>query len=464
MLTITSEMSSTIRAMFRSVTVLVSALAVLWPRIATAEEPRRLTLEQVTAAALKNPLATAAHYDTRAAKARIREMKGLQLARFKLTTFVAPSPKIECDNEDCTSTSPDDVPINIGGIYAGAKLSLTQPLSTFGKGSAVIAATRHAAAAAQHEEDAVAGDLAYRAATAYYSLKLARELIWMLEDGRDEIVKGRKTLEEKLAEGSPDVTVQDRLRLETLEAEVETRLTDAREAEATALAGIRALVGDEAVDIDDAPLAPADYNLLSGGAESYVERAEQELPELAAARAGVDALHAMTRYERARYLPDLALVASVNVARATSVDNPPSAFARDPFNTTGGELALVLRWKLDPLSQPARVARARETAKRAEALLEAAGRMAEFEVRKAHARAEQAKKRLEAAKKGEKAARGWVASVLQADAVGAASAKDLADAYLAYFTLRGRVLQSAYDWNLAIVALRRAVGEFHASK
>ena len=126
--------------------------------------------------------------------------------------------------------------------------------------------------------------------------------------------------------------------------------------------------------------------------------------------------------------------------------------------------SLVLSWKLDPLSQPARVDRAREKARQGAALLEAAGRMAEYEVRKAHAKATQAGKRLDAAKKGEKAARGWVASVLQAEAVGAASAKDYADAYIAYFTLHGRVLQSAYDWNLAIVGLRRAVGEFKAAR
>jgi outer membrane protein TolC len=42
--------------------------------------------------------------------------------------------------------------------------------------------------------------------------------------------------------------------------------------------------------------------------------------------------------------------------------------------------------------------------------------------------------------------------------VGTASARDLADAYLAYFTLRGRVFQSIYEWNLAITALERATG------
>ena len=41
----------------------------------------------------------------------------------------------------------------------------------------------------------------------------------------------------------------------------------------------------------------------------------------------------------------------------------------------------------------------------------------------------------------------------------AASARDLADAYLAYFTLHSRVLQSAYEWNVALAALARATGD-----
>jgi outer membrane protein TolC len=83
----------------------------------------------------------------------------------------------------------------------------------------------------------------------------------------------------------------------------------------------------------------------------------------------------------------------------------------------------------------------------------------QFAVRDAFNKAEQAGARLATARQGEKSARGWVASVVQADAVGAASARDLADAYLAYFTLHGRVLQSAYEWNVALAALARATGE-----
>ncbi len=66
---------------------------------------------------------------------------------------------------------------------------------------------------------------------------------------------------------------------------------------------------------------------------------------------------------------------------------------------------------------------------------------------------------MQLARQGEQRARGWVASVVQADAVGAASARDFADAYLAYFMLRDHLLQSIYDWNVLVSTLDRATGE-----
>jgi hypothetical protein len=80
-------------------------------------------------------------------------------------------------------------------------------------------------------------------------------------------------------------------------------------------------------------------------------------------------------------------------------------------------------------------------------------------VLQAHTYAVEARVRLASAKEGEKNARGWVASVIQADAIGTTSAQDLADAYLAYFTLHARMLQSTYDWNVAIMTLKRSTGE-----
>ena len=60
---------------------------------------------------------------------------------------------------------------------------------------------------------------------------------------------------------------------------------------------------------------------------------------------------------------------------------------------------------------------------------------------------------------GEKAAKAWLVSVLQSEAAGLLEAKDLGDALVSYFTMRGRVIQAVFDWNVAVVALERASGK-----
>ena len=43
-----------------------------------------------------------------------------------------------------------------------------------------------------------------------------------------------------------------------------------------------------------------------------------------------------------------------------------------------------------------------------------------------------------------------------------AEAKDLADAYIAWFQMRARWAQAVFQWNVAVVRLGRAGGEFRA--
>lgn len=423
-----------------------------------AAAPRRLSLPEVIARVRDNPLGRAANAERDAARATADEARGARWPRIVVTTFLAPSPDINCDNADCTATSPVDFAPSIQGAFAGARLEVFQPLYTFGKIDSARSAADNAVAMQSALGERVKGDMVVEATRAYFGVAFARDLVAMLEDGAKQLAKGKATLVERLNNGDDEVTVQDRLRIDAFETEVVLRLSEAREREATALEGLRALCADRDVDIAEATLEASREEL--GKPESHWQAAEAHSPELEAAKYGVRALAGRTELERARWWPDLLVMGGASIARAQGVDDPPSAFANDPFNATRAELALVLRWSIEPAMQAARVDRTRAEQARGEELARAARVAVEFAVRDAYNRAEQAAARLEAARRGEKSARGWVASVLQADAVGTASSRDLADAYLAYFTLRSRVLQSAYEWNVALAALARASGKF----
>jgi outer membrane protein TolC len=416
----------------------------------------RLTLDQAVAKASRNPLARAALEQWHAAEARVGEARAARLPRAELTAFLAPSPKVRCLDADCTRTDPTEADLSFSGLFGGFKLAVIQPLYTFGKIDAAVDAAQSATQAQRALAAGVTGDIALDTARAYLAVDSAREVRAMLEEGGQELVKGKQGIVERLEKGDAEVTLIDRLRIETLQAEVRIRSTEAFEAEASSLALLRALVGELEADTEHRSPEPIAFEL--GESESYTQRGRASRPELRAARDAVNALEASQRLERARWFPDIFALGGFDFARAQGVDNPPSAFADDPFNNATAQLALVMRWSVDP-AQGARVSRATAELARGQAIATAANRAGDAAVLSAYARAVAARDRLSAARDGEKSARGWVASALQADAVGTSSAKDLGDAYVAYFTLRGRVLESIYAWNVAVLTLRRAIGE-----
>jgi outer membrane protein TolC len=423
-------------------------LALCVPALAAAAPPK-LTLAQVLERALVGPKARMAESDNAAAAARIDEAKAAAYPRFKATAFGTISPEIDCLNTDCTVTGPQNFAFQFDGLYGSAQLEVTQPLYTFGKIAHAKRAARAGLDAQRALADETAGDLAVDAARAYWGVKVARELGYMLDDGVDEIAKALERMQ-----GRTDVTVQDRHRIGVLLSEARTQPAEAKMAEQQALAGLQALVGAE-VDVDDDELAAVERALppaLDAG----------QRPQAIAARAGARAADELARFQKSYFFPDVALVGSAWISRAQGADDPPSVYANDPFNRDGAALVIGLQWNVEPWTVKAKTARAKAEAAKAHAQADLAAIGASYDARTALAEALAAHDKVASAADGEKSGRAWVASVLQADAIGAAESRDLADAYIAWFQIRARWAQAVFQWNVAVVRLDRATGEFHA--
>ena len=432
--------------------LLVLALLCL-PAAAAADAPR-LTLAQVIAKALASPRAQMAQGDRDAAAALIDEADAARLPRIKATAYGTLSPEITCDNADCTRTSPQNFAWRFNGVFGSAQLDVTQPLFTFGKITHARRAARAGLDAQKALADEAAGDLAVDAARAYWGLKLARELGYMLDDGIDEITKALAQIDEKTKD-APDVSIQDRQRVAVLLAEAKVQRADAQMGETQALAGLRALTSLPDADIDKDELVALEHAVP---ATASGERRPQAL----AARAGATAADELSAMAVAQYFPDFALVGSAVIAGAQGADDPPSAFANDPYNRRGIGVVLALQWTLEPWNLKARADRARAVAHKARAQSELAALGASYDAQTALAEVTAARDKVVAAKDGEKAARTWLASVLQAQAIGTGEAKDLADAYIAWFQMRARWATAVVQWNVAVVRLGRASGEFRA--
>ena len=416
----------------------------------------KLTLEQVIAKALASPKAEMAEGDRVAAAARVDEADAARLPRGKATLLGTLSPEIRCLDTACTTTEPKNFALRFSGLFGSAQLDITQPIYTFGKIAHARSAARAGLDAQRALADEAAGDLAVDAARAYWGVKTARELGGMLDDGIDEIAKALAQLEDRTGgKGKPDVSIQDRQRVAVLLAEAKVQRAEARQTEAAALAGLRALTGIPDADTDDAELAAIDRAVPA-------QAASDRRPQAVAAQTGARAADELAEMANSQHYPDLAVVASGVIARAQGADDPPSAFANDPYNRSGAGLVLGLSWTLEPWTVAARVKRARAEAHKAHAQSALAAIGARYDADSALAEATAAHDKVAAATEGERAARTWLASVLQAEAIGTAESKDLADAYIAWFQMRARWAQAVFQWNVAVVRIDRAAGEFHA--
>jgi len=424
---------------------------------AAAAAPPKLTLEQVIAKALASPRAAMAAGDTAAAEARVDEADAARLPRAKVTAFGTISPEIRCGNPDCTMTEPKNFALKFSGLFGSAQIDITQPLYTFGKIEHARGAARAGLDAQRALADEAAGDLAVDAAKAYWGLKTARELGAMLDDGIEEIDKALGEMQDKGGggKGKPAVSIQDRQRVAVLLAEARVQRAEAAQAEAEALAGLRAVTGIADADLDDAQLAPVERAVPP-------RAAAERRPQALAARTGARAADELAKMAASQYFPDLAVVASGVIASAQGAEDPPSAFANDPYNRSGAGVVIGLQWTLEPWTVAARVEKARADAHKAHAQSELAAIGARYDADNALAEATFAHDKVAAAGQGEQAARTWLASVLQAEAIGTAESKDLADAYIAWFQMRARWAQAVFQWNVAVVRLDRAAGEFHA--
>jgi outer membrane protein len=413
----------------------------------------KLTLDEVLAKTLAGPKVQMAKQDAAGAEARVDEADAARYPRIKATLFGTLAPDITCLNADCTRTDPQNFAIDFDGVFGGGQIEITQPIFTFGKIKHARKAARAGLDAQRALTDEAAGDLAVDAARAYWGVKVARELGFMLDDGIEEIGKAIDAMNKRTGADAP--TMQDKQRVAVLLAEAKVQRADAAAAEQTALSGLRALTGIRDADVDDALFEPVASPLPAAATGAG-------RPQARAAQQGAIALSELAKMAASYYYPDFAIVAGGSFGIAPGVDDPPSAFANDPFNKGQGAVVLGLQWTIEPWNVAARVGKARADARRAQAQSELAAIGARFDAETALAEARTAKAKLDAASEGEKAGRGWVTAVVQGAAIGTTESKDLADAYIAWFTMRARSLQATFQWNVAVVRLGRAGGEYRA--
>lgn len=428
-----------------------------------AADSKTLDLEGLIALARRyNQGLSAANRATAFVRAQLSEAERSYLPTGEFTSLLAPSPNIKCspDEQNCTNTGPNrNVPVGVSGVYTRSQITLAQPIYTFGKISAGVAAAEAGVEASKSREAATAAELELNVARAYYGLKLAREIESTLKEGLGYITQAEEMVQKDLDEGSGNMTVTDKLRLQATRAEVEAQALEVGRGGGIALNGLRALVGPTGPQDFTVDAAPLEKRAVPNRPLSYYEeQARLSRPEVRALDYFVRARRKLADLEFSRQLPDLVLVATATYAYASSVEDPRNAFLNDPFNVVTGGFGAMLRVPLDFGPRNARANQA--TAQAEEAAFrrrEALGGIA-FEVSKAYLEKVEAENRMNTLAQGEKVSRRWMTSIVQKLDLGLAETREVTDALRSYFTMRVRYLQAIHDFNLAVAALARATG------
>ncbi len=450
--------------------------------ISSAASAKPYKLDELLDLARKgNPGLAAGEKATAGIEAQLLEAKRSYYPTGELNSLLAQSPEIRCytgqtsiingkpvqDERNCVNTGEAIGASSSGflkaitpaGVFTRTELKLVQPLYTFGKLSAGVAAAESGVKASQERQVGIMADLELNIRKAYWGAKLARELLSTLNEGSKYLEQAEKKVEDELADGSGDVTVTDRLRLRTTRAEIEARILEAKRGADLARSGLRALIGPGAptdLDVDDEPLDP--LSIPGRTADQYAEAALRSRPEVKALQNMVAAKRSLADLESRKQYPDLFLVGTAAYAYASSVDTPVNAYYTDPFHSFSAGLAAGFRMPLDLFVKNARAAKLRAEADEAEQKRSEALNGIAFEIEKANAELKEAEERIKVVRKGEKAGRQWIAAIAQNLAVGLAETKDFSDALMAFFQARVRFAQSVYDYNIAAATLTRATG------
>ena len=453
-------------------------------RPAPVKKAGGFTLDQLLAMAQKTyPGITAGKHAVDLARRQRFRAKWAWVPQGNIKGYVAPASSVKCLGPVMDTTT-GQIKVDSSGAIAmeeGSNMCAvtdTYDLSTFKWDSVVlklqaeigmplwtfdkIGSARRAATAGvelrQSQVKATEQKLAYDVTRAYWGVKLAREILFYIKDGRKHLDKGIRIVDEDIDDDKGNYTMGDAQRLKAASAEVDRRVLEAKKLEAIALAALQILTGNRgkpfALDEEVLKVLPGKPAALA----AYRKLALKHRPDVSSLKAVVKAAGAAQDLEKARFLPDVILVAGLEATYAPGIDRTNNAFYSNPYNTVGAGFGLAVNWKFDLLQQYGKYKEASSQhqmalAKQSEAMLGI-----DIELQKAVISLNDAYQRYEVTKRSERIARGWLNSITQSMGVGVAKMNDLTDALVTYYTAKFKHLEAIMDINVGWAELQRVVG------
>jgi outer membrane protein TolC len=411
--------------------------------------PDSLDLKTAIAFALEN------NFAIRQARERIRQQEGIVVEvraasipnagisagynRFDRGLAAVPLPQIPVNTENWT------VALNVTQVlYAGGGISSAIKSSRLGLDAALL------------DLQGVINEALLQVRTSFYTALLAREQIKVQESNLELLQQQLKTTTDRFEAGT--VSSFERLRADVAVANAKAPLITARNDFRLAIESLRQALGfttstPESLRKVPTLLGTLDFTPVNFDLQSSFEAARANRPDLQRLAKLTSMREQDVRTQRSGYYPN------VGVSAGYQFKNSP--YAPNQFNEAldGWTLGLESNWAIfDGRATAGRVAQARSVLAQTKLTLAEAELAVDVEVRRAHSQWQQATELAEASAKVVEQAEEAVRLANARYNAGTSTQLDVLAAQVDLTTARTNQLQAYYGYNVAVAALRKAMG------
>lgn len=369
--------------------------------------------------------------------------------------------QIGVDCEGGASAREEDYSTREWGPTLRFKVKGGVPIYTFGKILNGKKALAYAEQAKQAEYPRFRLGIEYKVQQAYQAISGAREMLYTVEKGREQLKKAREKVESDLENEEGTSTQIDLIKLQVFENEVEQYEHQSKEIERTALAALRFLVGgdvDYAIDTVDEPQKLSAIEIRDLG--YYKNKALEKRPELNALKYAVKALEAKVRLRKAEFAPDLLLVGEFGIGWTPRNDDINNWTLKDSYNYGPGfGIGISLEYQFDIGLDIHKLKEAKAELAALTLDKETALDGIMLEVSKSHSHAIAVRDSLRSLDRSKRLVKGWIAAVMQNHATGLGTTKDVKDALVEYFKIMAGIHKLTHDYNVSVAELRKVSGD-----
>lgn len=347
------------------------------------------------------------------------------------------------------------------GVFTRFKIEAYVPLFTFGKIHYLKQAAELGVDVARAQVQMAKADVRQQVLKAYFGLELARELENLIDEGLGYFEKAKKHVQKMEDDDDVSFDPVDKMKIRVYEAQIQSRVFEARRSKELALAGIRAAMGENPDGFVDVRTSKpkAITPLVELTVETAIQNALVQRVELLALRTGIKARQAEETARFANLFPDLYIAGQFKADACNVCDfNNGDAFVSQTYNGVSGGGLLGLRWDLGIGTRLAQLNQTKAQKAQLQAKLDSAELGVRLEVRKLFREMEDARGMLELRDGAVKAARGWVLAKTDLYENGLTDLRDVMDGLIQFLLAQIDHLGAIYTYNTAVAALERATG------